>query len=66
LAAEGSLAQGVENIREGIVGVRAKGTEYTVPTFLAWMAALCLAGGQVEQGATALKEGWSPIGSPSP
>jgi len=65
LAAEGSLAQGVENIR-GIAAVRAKGTEYTVPTFLAWMAALCLAGGQVEQGATALKEGWPPIGSPSP
>jgi predicted ATPase len=57
LAAEGSLAQGVADIREGIAGVRSKGTEYTVPTFLAWMAALCLAGGQMEQGVTALEEG---------
>ena len=57
LAAEGSLAQGVADIREGIAGVRSKGTEYTVPTFLAWMAALCLAGGQVEQGMTAVEEG---------
>ena len=53
----GALAQGIADIREGIAGVRAKGTEYTVPTFLAWMAALCLAGGQVEQGVTALEEG---------
>jgi class 3 adenylate cyclase/predicted ATPase len=57
LAAEGSLAQGVADIREGIAGVRSKGTEYTVPTFLAWMAALCLAGGQVEQGMAAVEEG---------
>jgi class 3 adenylate cyclase/predicted ATPase len=57
LAAEGSLAQGVADIREGIAGVRSKGTEYTVPTFLAWMAALCLAGEQMEQGVTALEEG---------
>ena len=57
LAAEGSLAQGVADIREGIAGVRSKGTEYTVPTFLAWMAALCLASGQMEQGVTALEEG---------
>jgi predicted ATPase len=57
LAAEGSLAQGVADIREGIAGVRSKGTEYAVPTFLAWMAALCLAGGQMEQGVTALEEG---------
>ena len=57
LAAEGSLAQGIADIREGIAGVRSKGTEYTVPTFLAWMAALCLTGGQVEQGMAAVEEG---------
>jgi class 3 adenylate cyclase/predicted ATPase len=57
LASEGALAQGIADIREGIASVRAKGTEYTVPTLFAWLAALCLAGGQMEQGLRALEEG---------
>lgn len=56
-AAEGDVAQGIADIREGIAGVRARGTEYTVPTFFAWLAALCLAGGQLEEGRAALEEG---------
>jgi len=57
LATEGALAEGIADILEGIAGVRAKGTEYTVPTFFAWLAGLCLEGGQMEQGLTALDEG---------
>jgi predicted ATPase len=57
LAMEGELARGIADIREGIAGVRAVGTEYTVPTLFAWLAALCIAGGQLEQGMRALEEG---------
>ena len=57
LATEGALAEGIADILEGIAGVRAKGTEYTVPTLFAWLAGLCLKGGQMEQGLTALDEG---------
>ena len=57
LATEGALAEGIADILAGIAGVRAKGTEYTVPTFFAWLAGLCLEGGQMEQGLAALDEG---------
>ena len=57
MASDGAVAQGIADIQEGIAGVRSKGTEFTVPTFLAWLAALCLERGQMAQGWTALEEG---------
>ncbi len=38
-------------------GVRAIGTEYTVPLFFAWLGELCAKGGLIEEGLEAIEEG---------
>ncbi|MFQ6024305.1 MAG: adenylate/guanylate cyclase domain-containing protein [Acidiferrobacterales bacterium] len=57
LAEEGEFAQGVAELREGISGMRALSTEYTLPLFVAWLADLCTAGGRVDEGLSAIEEG---------
>jgi predicted ATPase len=48
---------GGERAEEGIAGVRASGTEYTLPLFFAWLAELCAKGGRIEEGLAALEQG---------
>jgi predicted ATPase len=57
LAEEGMFTEGLRELREGIAGVRKLGTEYTVPTYLAWLAELCAKSGLVAEGLQALEEG---------
>lgn len=57
LAEEGKFAEGIPELRDGIGGVRKIGTEYTVPTYLAWLAELCIKGGLITDGHKALEEG---------
>ncbi|MEE8545430.1 MAG: adenylate/guanylate cyclase domain-containing protein [Alphaproteobacteria bacterium] len=57
LAEAGELAAGVAEMREGIAGVRATGTEYTLPLFFAVLGELCLNGGRTDEGFSALEEG---------
>jgi predicted ATPase len=37
--------------------MRGSGTEYTLPLFVAWLADLCAAGGRLDEGFSAIKEG---------
>ena len=57
LAEAGEVAEGITELRQGIAGVRATGTEYTLPLFYAWLGELCGKGGHVEEGLSALEEG---------
>jgi predicted ATPase len=57
LAEAGELAEGITELRQGIAGVRATGTEYTLPLFYAWLGELCGKGGHVEEGLSSLEEG---------
>ncbi|MEE8550128.1 MAG: adenylate/guanylate cyclase domain-containing protein, partial [Gemmatimonadota bacterium] len=57
LAELGEAAGGIAELREGIAGVRARGTEYTVPAFFAWLSDLCVRCGQLDEGLAALQEG---------
>jgi predicted ATPase len=57
LAEEGALKDGLAELREGIAGVRQRGTQYTVPLFFAWLAELCFRSGANEDGFNALEEG---------
>jgi len=57
LAGAGEFVEGVGELRQGIAGVRATGTEYTLPLFYAWLGELCGKGGQVEEGLSALEDG---------
>jgi len=56
LAEEGMFTEGLRELREGIAGVRKLGTEYTVPTHLAWLAELCAKSGLVAEGLQALEK----------
>jgi predicted ATPase len=57
LAEAGELATGVAEMRQGIAGVRATGTEYTLPLFFAVLGELCVNGGRMEEAFSALEEG---------
>ena len=57
LAEQGELTTGIAELAEGIAGVRASGTEYTLPLFFAWLAELCAKGGRIEEGLAALEQG---------
>ena len=57
LAEQGELTTGIAELAEGIAGVRASGTEYTLPLFFAWLAEICGKGGRIEEGLAALERG---------
>jgi predicted ATPase len=57
MAAGCSLDEAITEMREGIAGVRSSGTQYTLPTFYAWLADACTAAGRIEEGQVALDEG---------
>jgi predicted ATPase len=57
LAEAGEVAEGIVEMREGIAGVRASGTEYTLPMFFAVLGEMCGDGGRIDEGLSALEEG---------
>jgi class 3 adenylate cyclase/predicted ATPase len=57
LAEDGEFAEGIAELRDGISGMRASSTEYTLPLFVAWLADLCASGGRVDEGLSAIEEG---------
>ena len=57
LAEQGELTTGIAELAEGIAGVRASGTEYTLPLFFAWLAEICGKGERIEEGLAALERG---------
>jgi class 3 adenylate cyclase/predicted ATPase len=56
-AAEAALDDAIAEMKQGIAGVRASGTQYTLPTFYAWLADVCVAAGRLDEGHAALNEG---------
>ena len=54
---EGELTAGIALLAEGIAGVRASGTEYTLPLFFAWLAEICCKAGRLEEAFAALEQG---------
>ncbi len=57
LAEQGDVTVGIAEVAEGLAGVRASGTEYTLPLFFAWLAEICGKGGRLEEGLAALEQG---------
>ena len=57
LAEAGEFEEGIAEVRQGIAGVRAIGTEYTVPLFFAWLGEVCAKGGLIEEGLEAIEAG---------
>ena len=57
LAEEGEFTEGVMELQDGISGMRASRTGYTLPLFIAWLGDLCAKGGQVDDGLRAVEEG---------
>lgn len=57
LAEAGKHAVGIEELRDGIAGMRGVRTEYTLTVFYAWLAELCLKAGRLDEAARALGEG---------
>ncbi len=57
LAEQGGYTEGIEELRDGISGMRGVRTEYTLTVFCAWLAGLCLKAGRPDEAARALDEG---------
>jgi predicted ATPase len=57
LAADGALAEGAARMTEGIEGLARSRTAYTVPTFHAWLAAVCQEQGDVARARAARADG---------
>ncbi len=57
LAADGDLAEGAARMTEGIEGLAKSRTAYTVPTFHAWLAAVCQEQGDVARARAARADG---------
>ena len=57
LAEKSRHADGIEELREGITGMRGVRTEYTLTVFYAWLAELCLKAGRLDEARRALDEG---------
>ncbi len=51
------MAEGIAELRGGIDGMKAVGTQYTLPLFIAWLGGLFAASGQIDEGLNALAEG---------
>ena len=56
-AGEAALDEAIAEMKDGIAGVRASGTQYTLPTFYAWLAEMCVAADRLDEGRAALDEG---------
>ena len=56
LAEQGDVTGSAE-LAHGIAGVRASGTQYSLPLFFAWLGELCGKGGRIEEGLSALEQG---------
>ncbi len=57
--AQGEPAEGLAELRESIDGMRNVRTEYTLTTFQAWLADLCVRAGRPEDALAAVSEGLS-------
>jgi predicted ATPase len=57
LAEQGELSAGIAELGEGIAGLRASGTEYTLPLFFAWLAEICGEGGRLDEGLATIEGG---------
>ncbi len=56
-AVAGDAAAGLAELGDGIAGLRASGTEYTLPSFFAWLAELSGKDGALDAGFAVLEDG---------
>src|SRR5713101_7983950 len=56
MAAQGRHEEGIVQIKEGLAGIRATGTEMSRPTYLCWLAEACMDAGRLDDGLNALTE----------
>src|SRR5713101_3065839 len=60
MAAQGRHEEGIVQIKEGLAGIRATGTEMSRPNFLCMLAEACRKAGRLDDGLNALTEALAP------
>jgi predicted ATPase len=56
MAKQGRHEEGIVQIKEGLAGIRATGTEVSRPSYLCWLAEACAEAGRIDDGLNALTE----------
>ncbi len=56
IAAQGRHEEGIVQLKEGLAGIRATGTEVSRPIYLCWLAEACMKTGRLDDGLNAVTE----------